>query len=102
LIQSFDFQKRGSIQVTLTFQRYTCDAELDQGSVVGTRKLWDYSIIILCCLVDIVRVLMSIKKTYQFVNEMKERFDRKMGKKVSPERTESLEQIYDRLQRKNE
>lgn len=40
---------------------------------------------------------MSIKKTYQFVNEMKERFDRKMGKKVSPERTESLEQIYDRL-----
>jgi len=45
---------------------------------------------------------MSIKKTYQFVNEMKERFDRKMCKKVSPERTESLEQIYDRLQRKNE
>ena len=49
-----------------------------------------------------MRVLTSIKKTYQFVNEMKERFDRKMGKKVLPERTESLDDIYDRLQRKNE
>jgi hypothetical protein len=86
----------------LAFQRYSCDSELEQGNVIGRRKLWDYSIIIICCLVDIMRVLTSIKKTYQFVNEMKERFDRKMGKKVLPERTESLDDIYDRLQRKNE
>lgn len=45
----------------------------------GARKLWIFTLTILICLVDNVRIARHLLKTFKFVAEMKERFDRKIS-----------------------
>jgi hypothetical protein len=78
LSQNFDFKKRGSIEVSLFFDRYSCSLDTRMVKENGARKVWIFTFTILFCLIDNVRIAKHLIKTFKFVAEMKERFDRKI------------------------
>jgi len=64
--------------VSLFFDRYSCSLNTRKVKENGARKVWIFALTILVCMIDNVRIAKHLVKTFRFVAEMKERFDRKI------------------------